>query len=82
MIPFKHGGQHRDQEIVAETVACVLCELYGAQGYLWHGWEYIKHYAGQEPRMALKAIMAVLGEVEEVLSRIFEAAGMTADRAA
>ncbi|APC08600.1 ArdC-like ssDNA-binding domain-containing protein [Neomoorella thermoacetica] len=79
--PLK-GGQHRDQELVAETVACVLCELYGAKGYLWHVWEYIKHYGGQDPRAALKAIMAVLGEVEEVLRRIFEAESMAADKVA
>jgi hypothetical protein len=79
--PLK-GGQQQDQEIVAETVACVLCELYGAKGYLWHGWEYIKHYAGRDPKAALKAIMAVLSEVEEVLERIFNAAGMAADKVA
>ncbi|MGI9953151.1 hypothetical protein V3F56_12385 [Moorellaceae bacterium AZ2] len=39
-------------------------------------WEYIKHYAGQEPKKAMKAIMAVLNEVEEVLRRIFEVAGV------
>ncbi len=76
------GGQHRDQEIVAETVACVLCELYGAKGYLWHGWEYIRHYASRDLKAALKAIMAVLNEVEEVLERIFAAAGMETDKVA
>lgn len=79
--PLKNG-QHQDQEIVAETVACVLCELYGAKGYIWHGWEYIKQYAGQDPRKALKAIMKVLAEVEEVLKRIFEAAETSASHEA
>lgn len=32
------GGQHADQEIVAEVVAATLCEMYGFKGYIWHGW--------------------------------------------
>ncbi len=77
MKPLK-GGQHADQEIVAETVACVLCELYGFQGYIWHGWEYIKHYSSREPQKALKAVMGVLTDVEEVLRRILAVEGEVA----
>lgn len=66
------GGQHIDQEIVAEMVACVLCELYGYQGYLWQGWEYMRAYAGQDPKKALKVIMDVLNEVEAVVGKILD----------
>ena len=68
------GGQHADQEIVAETVAATLCEMYGFKGYIWHGWQYIRHYAGQDGQQALKAIMGVLSDVEKVLEAILEAA--------
>ncbi len=67
-------GQHADQEIVAEVVAAALCELYGFQGYIWHGWQYVKAYAGQDDRKALKAVMGVLADVEKVLDVILEAA--------
>ncbi|WP_243113651.1 ArdC-like ssDNA-binding domain-containing protein [Desulfofundulus salinus] len=67
-------GQHADQEIVAEVVAAALCEMYGFKGYIWHGWEYIRHYAGQDGRKALKAVMGVLADVEKVLEVILEAA--------
>lgn len=68
------GGQHAEQEIVAETVAATLCELYGYRGYIWHGWQYVKAYAGQDERKALKAVMGVLADVEKVLEVILEAA--------
>ncbi|MCS5697168.1 ArdC family protein [Desulfofundulus thermocisternus] len=68
------GGQDPVQEVVAETVACTLCEIYGYTGYAWHGWQYIKACAGGEPKQALKLVMKVLCEVEEVLERIWEAA--------
>ncbi|MGQ9825947.1 MAG: M48 family peptidase, partial [Desulfotomaculales bacterium] len=64
------GGQHADQEIVAEVVASTLCEMYGFKGYIWHGWEYVKAYAGQDGQQALKSIMGVLSDVEKVLEVI------------
>lgn len=65
------GGQNADQEIVAETVAAVLCEMYGYQGYIYHGYEYIKHYAKADngPETA-KAVMRVLADVQKVLELI------------
>lgn len=67
------GGQHADQEIVAETVAAVLCEMYGYQGYLYHGFEYIKHYADTaDAAETVKAIMKVLADVQKVLEVIFD----------
>ena len=68
------GGQHADQEIVAEVVAATLCEMYGFKGYIWHGWQYVKAYAGQDGQQALKAVMGVLSDVEKVLAVILEAA--------
>lgn len=67
--PLK-GGQYDDQEIVAEMTACILCELYGYTGYLWHGWEYLKYYADQDAQKALRKIMQLLGEVEAVVTKI------------
>lgn len=64
------GGQHADQEIVAEVTAAALCEMYGFKGYIWHGWEYVKAYAGQDDQQALKAVMGVLSDVEKVLEVI------------
>lgn len=68
------GGQHAEQEIVAETVAAALCEMYGYSGYIWQGWQYIKEYAGRDERKALKAVMGVLADVEKVLEVILETA--------
>lgn len=71
------GGQDPAQEVVAETVACTLCEVYGYTGYAWHGWQYIRSYAGREPQQALRFLMKVLAGVEEVLDRIWAAATIT-----
>ncbi|WP_238442583.1 ArdC-like ssDNA-binding domain-containing protein [Desulforamulus reducens] len=69
------GGQHEDQEIVAETVACVLCELYGYHGYIYHGFRYIKHYAGaKDGKESARAIMAVLSDVKQCLDIILSLA--------
>lgn len=69
------GGQHKDQEIVAETIACVLCELYGYNGYIYHGFQYIKRYAGSaDGKGAAKAIMAVLSDVKQCLDIILSLA--------
>ncbi|MCL6557270.1 MAG: ssDNA-binding domain-containing protein [Firmicutes bacterium] len=76
------GGQHADQEIVAEVVAAALCEMYGFQGYIWHGWQYIKAYAGQDHQKALKAVMGVLADVERVLGIILDAEGKYTEVAA
>lgn len=68
------GGQVAEQEIVAEVFAATLCELYGVQVYHKHSWDYVRSYAGEEPRQALKAIFRVLADVEECLMRVFKAA--------
>jgi antirestriction protein ArdC len=64
------GGQLAGQEIVAETVAATLCRLYGLDGYIWAGAEYVRHYAaGNNPA---RAAMRVLGDVQAVLNLILD----------
>ncbi|WP_066638428.1 ArdC family protein [Desulfolucanica intricata] len=71
--PLK-GGQHQDQEVVAETVATVLCILYGYDGYVYQGFDYIKHYAQEHTANGvIKAIMKVLADVQAVLKLILDA---------
>lgn len=61
------GGQHPDQEIVAEVAAAALCKLYGYEGYLKHSSDYIRTYSSEDPEEALKVVMSLLAEVERVL---------------
>ena len=64
------GGQNPRQEIVAETVAAVLCRLYGYDGYLAEARDYVAFYAGeQKPE---RAIMRLLADVEKVLDVILD----------
>ena len=72
--PLK-GGQHRDQEVVAETVATVLCLLYGYDGYVYDGFKYIQGYSEEQtPAAAIQAIMRVLADVQAVLGLILDGA--------
>jgi antirestriction protein ArdC len=64
-------GQHDDQEIVAETAAAALCHMYGYDGYLWHGAEYVSYYADDNPG---RAAMRVISDVESVLNLILSVA--------
>lgn len=63
------GGQVAGQEIVAETVAAVLCKLYGLDGYLFDAREYV---AGYGQGNAGRAVLKVLAEVEQVLALILD----------
>lgn len=70
--PLK-GGQHAGQEIVAETCAAVLCEIYGYEGYIYHGYEYIKHYSMDRTNSGIiKEIFRVMNDVQEVLKLILD----------
>lgn len=64
------GGQHKDQEIVAETVAAVLCVMYGREGYLRNCGNYIRRYAKEEAPE--KAIMRLMNRIQDALDVIFE----------
>lgn len=57
------GGQHKDQETVAEFTATVLMELYGLGDRTGNCWQYIQHY-DKDP---LKAVYKALGTVGQVL---------------
>lgn len=65
-------GQDAEQELVAEMVSCVLCELYGFQGYQWQGWEYLRSYTNEDPVKTLRAIGSILNEVERVILKILQ----------
>jgi antirestriction protein ArdC len=69
------GGQDPFKEVVAETVAATLCQLYGFAGYLGHSADYIEHYGGENPG---RAAMKVLADVQAVLALILEEAGSPA----
>lgn len=70
--PLK-GGQDMEQEIVAETVAAVLCQIYGYEGYIYQGYKYIEKYAEAENGAGtVKAIMRVLGDIQKVLEIILD----------
>ena len=66
------GGQHWDQEVVAETVSAVLSSLLGIETNLGDSYKYISHYAqseGLEPAQAvLKVLSRILDAVEAILT--------------
>lgn len=70
--PLK-GGQHAGQEIVAETCAAVLCEMYGYEGYIYHGYQYIMHYSREKSKDGvINEIFKVMNDVQEVLRLILD----------
>lgn len=76
-------GQQPEQELVAETAAAVLCELYGYRQYHWHAWRYVQHCAAaRDTQGVLRKVMRVLGDVEEVVRRILAAADRPEQQAA
>ncbi|QGP93412.1 hypothetical protein MGLY_28200 [Neomoorella glycerini] len=58
---------------MAEVFAATMCEIHGIRGYHQYSWEYISHYARDNPQEALKAVFRVLADVEECLQRAFAA---------
>jgi hypothetical protein len=68
--PLK-GGQHPEQEIVAEVFAAAMCELHGINGYEQHAWDYVRAFvAGQSPDAALRAVFSALSDVEKCLELV------------
>lgn len=66
-------GQDADQEIIAETVGAVLCQLYGIDGFEAHAYKYISGYAETESAQStVKKIMRLLSDIEKCLSIIFD----------
>lgn len=69
------GGQDPAQEIVAETVAAALCKLYGFEGYLYTGREYVTRYAEAAGiENPAKAAIKCLADVQATLYLIVEEA--------
>jgi len=68
------GGQNATQEIVAETVAATLCQLYGLGGYLFEGREYVARYAESIKLSPERAAFKVLADVQASLYLIVETA--------
>ena len=67
------SGQVASQEIVAETVAATLCQLYGFDGYTAHSVSYVSSYANGEN--AGRAAVKVLADVQKVLTLILGESG-------
>ena len=62
------GGQHADQETIAEFTACVLMEMYGFGDYSGNSWQYIHMYS-DDP---LTAIYKAIATVEKVLAILLQ----------
>ncbi|MFQ5702043.1 MAG: M48 family peptidase, partial [Acidobacteriota bacterium] len=69
------GGQHVDQEIIAEISAAILARLYGcrtpSEG---RSFEYIKNYATRADLTVAEAICRTVKMIEQVISEITTAA--------
>ena len=66
------GGQHWDQEVVAELTAATLCRMYEAEPNEGGAYRYIRHYAEQAGYEPGRACMTVLKEVEQCLGLILQ----------
>lgn len=65
------GGQHWNQEVVAELSAAVLCRLVGKQPENpGQRYRYIERYARSAGRDPIKACLEVFSETEKVLNLI------------
>jgi len=62
------GGQHTDQETVAEFCTAVLMNFYGYKDHTGNAWQYISRYSDKP----LEAIGKAMGTVEQVLTVLFE----------
>ena len=61
-----HGGQHEEQETVAEFTAAVLMDLYGYTDHSGNAWRYISSYA-KDPLLAITKAMKTVETVLQVL---------------
>ncbi len=64
-----NGGQDATQEIVAESVAAVLCHMYGFSGHLQDCAEYISHYSSSHD--AATAVYRLVARIGKALDVIF-----------
>jgi len=71
------GGQHPDQEIVAETVAATVALLYGEQpARLAWSRDYIEGYARSVHKSSTAAMMSLLARVQQALQEIAHTAAL------
>lgn len=63
-------GQQSNQEVIAESVAAVLCNLYGFDKFLAKSYNYIEAYS--ENGDPYRAVMGYLSDVEEVLDYLLK----------
>ena len=68
------GGQHWDQEIVAELTAATLCRMLGTEPDEGGAYRYVRHYAEEAGMDAGRACMAVLKDVEAIIDLILTTA--------
>lgn len=68
------GGQDPHQEIVAETVAAVLANLFGIEGNIASARSYVASYAGVDPEKVTKELHRHLSTIEKVLTLILSTA--------
>ena len=58
------GGQHEDQEVIAEFVSCVLMHLYGHEDRTGNAWRYISGYAADnKPMVAIQRALRDVGAI-------------------
>ena len=69
------GGQKWDQEVVAETVGAVLCEMLGQGQVKGQAYGYVRDYAAAAGMTAGQACLKVLGRIRAAVEAIVEAAG-------
>lgn len=65
------AGQDPQQEAIAQLSAGVLAQMYGEKMDLYT-YEYIKHYAKDDPKKAMQLISKVLNKTGQVLELILE----------
>ena len=61
------GGQHWDQEIVAELTGAVLASMFGKKVNAGGSFQYIKTYADRADKETLKACFEVVNDVKKCL---------------
>jgi antirestriction protein ArdC len=58
------GGQHADQEIVADMGALVLCQMYGHEGWESHVYNYVRGYANDhDGEKTLQMVMSLTNRI-------------------
>lgn len=60
------GGQHTNQETIAEFSTAVLMDFYGLGDHTGNAWKYISQYA-DEPLLAITRAMGTVEKIMEVL---------------